>query len=296
MRVTPSMLARQAVHFINAHSEAINRSLERIGTGRRLNRVSDDPAGAVLAIRLRTDLAATEGDQRRLEQSLPLLQTADAALQQALSILQRARELVLQASNDTLTDDTRSAIAEEMTVLRQGLVQVANTRIGDRYLFGGTNILTKPFAVNLAGDVVYQGNDESVTLELSNGEFITISLPGTRVFQASEDVFTVLKEAVTAMQTGDTNTLRDSVLSRLDGAIQQVLNAVLSLGAQTNRSEGAIDTLWQQRLAIQTALSPITDADIAEEAATYQLKQTALQATFLATASLLPLSLVNFMA
>jgi flagellar hook-associated protein 3 FlgL len=296
MRITPSILARQAVFHINQNADAINASLERLGTGRRIRRASDDPTGTVLALRLQSDIALTDGDRRRVEQALPYLQAMDAALNQAIAILQRARELVLQASNDSLTTDQRKAIAEEMTTLRDEFLQVANTRVGDRYLFSGTAILTKPFIVNLAGDVAYQGDGNQMKVTLSNDEQVPITLAGNAIFQSGEDIFAVLKDAINAMNVGDGETLRANLLPRLDASIQQILNTAASLGAQANRSERTIDTLSLQKQSFQLALSPVLDADVAEEVATYQLRQTTLQATLFATSRILPLSLVDFMA
>jgi flagellar hook-associated protein 3 FlgL len=195
-----------------------------------------------------------------------------------------------------LTTDQRKAIAEEMTTLRDEFLQVANTRVGDRYLFSGTAILTKPFVVNLAGDVVYQGDGNQMKVTLSNDEQVPITLAGNAIFQSGEDVFAVLKDAINAMNVGDGETLRANLLPRLDASIQQILNATASLGAQANRSERTIDTLSLQKQSFQLALSPVLDADVAEEVATYQLRQTTLQATLFAASRILPLSLVDFMA
>jgi len=153
MRITPSILARQAVFHINQNADAINASLERLGTGRRIRRASDDPTGTVLALRLQSDIALTDGDRRRVEQALPYLQAMDAALHQAIAILQRARELILQASNDSLTTDQRKAIAEEMTTLRDEFSKSPTPASATAICFSGTAILTKPFVANLADDV-----------------------------------------------------------------------------------------------------------------------------------------------
>ncbi|MFA0782006.1 flagellar hook-associated protein FlgL, partial [Fervidibacter sacchari] len=167
MRVTPMILARQAVYFINQNADVINRSLERLGTGRRINRAYEDPPGTVLSMRLQSDIASVEGDYRRLEQVLPYIQAADTALQQAISVLQRARELVLMASNDTLTADQRSAIANELVGLRDELLQIANTKVGDRFLFAGSAILTKPFTMDADGNATYQGDSDQLFVALS---------------------------------------------------------------------------------------------------------------------------------
>lgn len=296
MRVTPMILARQAVHSINQNSDVINRSLERLGTGRRINRAYEDPPGTVLSMRLQSDIASVEGDYRRLEQALPYIQAADTALQQAISVLQRARELVLMASNDTLTADQCSAIANEMVGLRDELLQISNTKVGDRFLFSGSAILTKPFTIDADGNATYQGDSDQLVVALSNGERVAITLDGRQIFQGEEDLFAVFKDAISALRSDDVNALREQILSRLDAALNQVLRLSAIYGAQANRVERTMSTFLTQETSLRMALSPVLDADIAEEVTTYQLRQTTLQATLFEVSRILPTSLLEFMA
>ncbi|MFA0784329.1 MAG: hypothetical protein YYHSYBAR_002720 [Candidatus Fervidibacter sacchari] len=290
------MLARQAVHFINQNADVINRSLERLGTGRRINRAYEDPPGTVLSMRLQSDIASVEGDYRRLEQAMPYIQAADTALQQAISVLQRARELILMASNDTLTADQRSAIANEMVGLRDELLQIANTKVGDRFLFAGSAILTKPFTMDADGNATYQGDSDQLVVELSNGEQVAVTLDGRQIFQGTEDLFAVFKDAIASLRSDDVNALREQILPRLDAALNQVLRVSAIYGAQANRVERTMSTFLTQETSLRMALSPVLDADIAEEVTTYQLRQTTLQATLFAVSRILPTSLLEFMA
>jgi len=290
------ILARQAVHFINQNADVINRSLERLGTGRRINRAYEDPPGTVLSMRLQSDITSVEGDYRRLEQALPYIQAADTALQQAISVLQRARELILMASNDTLTADQRSAIANEMVGLRDELLQIANTKVGDRFLFAGSAILTKPFTMDADGNATYQGDSDQLVVELSNGERVAVTLDGRQIFQGAEDLFAVFKDAIALLRSDDVNALREQILPRLDAALNQVLRVSAIYGAQANRVERTMSTFLTQETSLRMALSPVLDADIAEEVTTYQLRQTTLQATLFAVSRILPTSLLEFMA
>jgi len=296
VRVTPMILARQAVYFINQNADVINRSLERLGTGRRINRAYEDPPGTVLSMRLQSDITSVEGDYRRLEQALPYIQAADTALQQAISVLQRARELVLMASSDTLTADQRSAIANEMVGLRDELLQIANTKVGDRFLFAGSAILTKPFTMDADGNATYQGDSDQLVVELSNGERVAVTLDGRQIFQGTEDLFAVFKDAIASLRSDDVNALREQILPRLDAALNQVLRVSAIYGAQANRVERTMSTFLTQETSLRMALSPVLDADIAEEVTTYQLRQTTLQATLFAVSRILPTSLLEFMA
>ncbi len=295
MRITPMILARQAVHFINRNAQVINASLERLGTGRRINRSHEDPPGTVLSMRLQSDILATVGDYRRLEQVMPYIQAADTSLQQSISVLQRARELILRAGSDTVTTDQRLAIANEMRGLRDELVQIANTQVGDRFIFSGAAILTKPFTLDSDGNATYQGDSDSLTAKLSSGEEVAITLDGRKIFQGNEDVFAVFKDALEALANDNAWEIREQILPRLDRALDQIVQASAIYGAQANRIERTISNLQAQEVGLRMALSPVFDADISEEVMTYQLKQTTMQATLFAVSRIVPMSLVDFM-
>ncbi|MFN4179995.1 MAG: flagellin, partial [Armatimonadota bacterium] len=121
-------------------------------------------------------------------------------------------------------------------------------------------------------------------------------LDGRRIFQDSEDVFAVFRDAISALKNDDVNPLRNDVLPRLDASLTQILHMSAVYGAQGNRSERTMGTLLAQETSLRMALSPVLDADISEEVTTYQLRQVTMQATLFATSRILPLSLVDFMA
>jgi flagellin-like hook-associated protein FlgL len=92
------------------------------------------------------------------------------------------------------------------------------------------------------------------------------------------------------------NALREQILPRLDATLSQVLRVSAIYGAQANRVERTMSTFLTQETSLRMALSPVLDADIAEETTTYQLRQTTLQATLFAVSRILPTSLLEFMA
>lgn len=291
MRVPPLALARQMVHAIAVNTDALNRTTERIGTGRRLLRPSEDPTSVAQALRWQNALALSQGDGRRLEQTLAFPEAMDTLLLQGVEVLQRARELLLMAQNGTLSSEQQATLAEEMEGLRQELLRIANTRLGGRSLFAGTQVFTQPFDEGGA----YQGSDEVAQWEASPFVALPLALSGRWVFQGEEDLFGVMEEAQQALRIGDASAL-PSLLSRLDRGMAHLLKVEARLGAQIRQGERLREGLTQEATTLQGRLSVLVDADLAEEAIAWRLKEVALQATLLATVRLLPHTLVEVMA
>lgn len=161
------------------------RAQEQIASGRRILRPSDDPVGLSRALSLRRQIAQTERFAAAAQDTRALLDTASGAVENAGGILSRARELVLQGLNGTLVVEDRRILATEIQALRDQLLDVANTRFDDRFLFGGTESGRQPFVSTGAG-VAYAGNGEEVRVPIGEGASIAANLSGQRLFAARE--------------------------------------------------------------------------------------------------------------
>ncbi|MBN1477944.1 flagellar hook-associated protein FlgL [Candidatus Sumerlaeota bacterium] len=125
-----SVLQRQARQLLDAQTQ--------VSTQRQINTLSDDPLGAGSVLRLRTQLRQTEQFQRNIGIATSLTEAYDAALEQAVDMISRVRELVVgQSSTATANDLTREATAVEIITLREQLISIANTRIGSQHIFSG---------------------------------------------------------------------------------------------------------------------------------------------------------------
>src|SRR5690606_7221587 len=111
---------------------------QQVASGRRISKPSDDPAAALRILPLRGDI----GDLKQLSSNVSLaretLNTSAAGLEDASTVMQRVRELTTQAANGTLSGSDRQSIAAEVDQLLSQVLGIANSRRGDRYLFGGT--------------------------------------------------------------------------------------------------------------------------------------------------------------
>ena len=127
MRINNNLLAINAQRNLSANAMGLAKSVERLSSGLRINRAGDDAAGLTISEKLRGQVRGLDQAVRNSQDGISLIQTAEGALTEVHSILQRMRELAVQAANDTLTQSDREAISNELTALRDEVDRVANT-------------------------------------------------------------------------------------------------------------------------------------------------------------------------
>lgn len=186
LRVTQGTLFALANSNITSGLMRYARLQQEVSTGRRVNRPSDDPAAALRIIPLTNDLRHLDQLAENISLARESLNTGAAALEDGSSLMQRLRELTMQASNGTISDTDRSSIAAEVEQLLNQMVSIANSKRGETYLFAGTNSDRQPFdMITDAGGtrVVYNGNHERTNIEVAPGVTTPLSLAGDAIFQ-----------------------------------------------------------------------------------------------------------------
>lgn len=169
------------------------RSQEQISSGKRIIRPSDDPVGASQALAYKRQVAAAERSKTAVESAQVMLDTASSALQDAGGLLAEARSVLLQAMNGTQSADDRRLFGNSIELIRDRLLEIGNSRSGNRYLFAGTSTTTAPFAESdRAGiaSVTYQGNDQSQEVMVGVDSNLRLMLPGDEVFSQKQRVGT----------------------------------------------------------------------------------------------------------
>lgn len=237
---------------LRSTTERLSSTFERLSSGLRINKASDDPAGLALADGLRRDAQLTSVAIRNVNDGLSLSSIADAALGEINNILTRMSELANQSSNSVYTTDQRSALATEFIALGSEVERISQTTT-----FNGINLLSSTRDVTIQagidGTATSQITIHSVlatlsAMGLSNGSgALSYSITGTTVDAA----VTASRLALTALTTAS-NTLS---------------NARGYVGAAESRLSFAVDYLSVARENLAAAESRIRDADIAQEVA-----------------------------
>jgi flagellar hook-associated protein 3 FlgL len=199
MRISTAQAFDAGIDSLSRRQAELGDVQEQLTTGKRINRASDDPAGAARAERAMASVGRSETSQRAVDASRVLMTQTESNLGDAATLLQRARELMVAAGNGSYGDAERRSIAGELQSLRDQLFAVANQSDGaGTYLFGGQGATQKPFVdtpsgvqyVAATGETVTEsgtglplttdGQATWLTARTGNGVFVTSTTPGVK--------------------------------------------------------------------------------------------------------------------
>ena len=208
MQIRPSQIGifQRVQTNLLEHLGKLARSQEQVATGKRILRPSDDATGAGIALLLRRQVSEVSGYRAAAQAGRPFLEGAVVNLQEGSSMLQKVREDVMLAMTGTMSNDDRVFLAEEIESLREGLLDVANARWGDRFLFAGTATSDVPFVEVAGGEgsrTAYRGTDAHPTVTLGTGVEVEIGQSGEFVFGGGV-VTSVSLEGVSGARVGPT--------------------------------------------------------------------------------------------
>ena len=278
----------------------IERTRAQIATGRKIERGSQDPAAAaqLRSVARREALARVEGDNAaRLGQDLG---AAATEVQAVTALLQRARELALQAANAPTGADGRAAIAAELEQLSQELFSRANgTSLSGEPLFAGQSS-SIAFTADAAGVVTYAGTPESGAVPVAPGTAIERGLPGNAVFQfdlggTPSSAFAVLGGLTAALQGGapDPVAAANAAIEGIDAALDTTSRATTILGTRMAWVEQVQAQQGERNIALAERRSRVGDTDVADAIARLQQSLTALEASQAAFARVSALTLFD---
>lgn len=297
MRVTQSMLTNNMLRNISLSYRKLEKLQDQLATQKKITRPSDDPVVAMLGLGYRTDLNQVEQFTRNIGEVRNWLETTDDALSQGVQVLNRIRELVVQASNDTYEENQREAIAKELRELNEQLKIIAQTKVGDKYLFNGTNTSRSPVQL-IEGEEVIQFSDGAINIEIFSGIFIQTNVEGNDLFVREEDgrtTFELIDSIVNALESGASGKEIEGYLGEIDGEIDRFLQVQAEVGAKQNRVELMENRLQQQEVTAKKIMSDNEDVHI-EEVITELITQESIHRAALAVgARIIQPTLLDFL-
>lgn len=240
-QINNNLAANNAYRNLNQTQTDLSKSLEKLSSGLRINRAADDAAGLAISEGLKSQVNGSAVAARNAQDGISVLQTAEGGLSEVHTILQRVRDLAVQAGNDSNNADSRTAIKTESDSLAAEL-----TRIGASSNFNGTKLLGG------AANLTFQVGAGSVAAE----DQIGVDLTAANV--------TAIGTAVAAL-TFDTSANAATSIGAIDTQIKAVSTERSKIGAAQNRFESAIRSLNVSKENLSAAQSRIADTDMAEE-------------------------------
>lgn len=300
-RITTQMTAQRTLTDLTQAFDRLSNTQDQLSSGKRINKPSDDPYGAGQAILLNGQLADLATYSRNVDDGTAWAQANDTALTGINNIAQRARELVVQAGNDSNDPLARADIADEIDQLTEAIKQAANTKYGDQYIFGGTANSTAPYQSGAVD--TYGGNSASITRQIGPGATVQINtdisqLLGSGQGAADGKLLNTLRDISQDLRAGTTagaNKLRTTDMQNLDANLGTLTQMNSSVGATLNRLTLASSRIQDLQLSTTKQLSQTQDADFAKTAIDFSTEQASYNAALRASANIVQASLLDFL-
>jgi flagellar hook-associated protein 3 FlgL len=303
MRVTNQIMLRNSQTSLQRNLGGMEKARLDIASGVRLRRMSDAPTDASQVLRVGSSMRAIEQFRRNIRLGSAKAEAEERALDSLTNALARAQELAVSQANATATPQTRLSVKAEVDNLLNFAVSLANTRVGDEYVFGGTRAGEQPFRVppgptdpfsaltDALGDPVNPTG--AIPVEIGDGRFVTPNHNGTEAF-LDTDVLESLRQLSIALENDDTAGIRASI-DRVGNAISDVQALIGRQGARANDFEAAESSLADLELTLQTFRSELRDTAVDQAMIELVGKQTLYQAAMATTSRVLGLSLANYL-
>jgi flagellin len=254
-----------ALAALSENQNALGKVLQQLSTGKRINRAADDAAGLAISQKMESQINGLNQAVRNAQDGISLIQTAEGALNETENILQRMRQLAVQAANDTNNSDDRQAIQDEVNQLISEIDRISSTtQFNNLDLLDGTYSGSSVISLQI-------GANDGQTLSITIGDMSASGL------------------GISSLTVTDANSASVAI-SAIDSAIQLVSEQRAELGAYQNRLEHTINNLNTAVENLTSAESAITDTDMATAMAEFTKDSVLQQAavSMLAQANQLP--------
>lgn len=294
MRVTFQSI-HDGVDAINSASERFARAQEQVQTGKRIQAASDDPIAMRRVIEGRTEIAALDSYTRTGDSAAARLAAIDTTLGAMVDKLTAASVAASGARGTAADQNTRDSLAATLTGLRDSLAADLNTKFQGTALFAGAESQNDAYEV-VAGAWTYQGDQTAVSVEVSDGRFVTIGLDGSSIAQGSDtnNLFTEFDSLIAAVRAGDDAGMAAG-MNALDRAFQRTTRAHSLVGADQKSVDDEQDRLGDLRIASLRRVSKNEDVNLAQAITEMSNAQTAFEAALQAVGSASRVSLLDYL-
>ena len=300
MRLSTSQIFQQSVTSMLSKQTELAKTQQQLATGERLLSPSDDPDAATRILDLNQVIDTTSQYQRNADFADTRLALEETILTDIGELLQRSRELSVQANNASLSASDRNSLAFEVKANIGSLVQLANSKDATgEYIFSGFQTETKPFTDDGLGNFTYAGDQGQRSLQIGAQRNVAVGDSGVEVFMKVDDgaggvdsMFSMLYDFMTDLEA---NTPSATTLTRLDSALDTVLNTRASIGARLNTVENQKSANDSFSALLQENRAELKDLDYAEAVSRFEQQLLALQASQQTFVKIEGLSLFNYL-
>lgn len=293
MRVTDKSIANNSLSSMQLNLERLVKLSQQASTGLKINAPGDDPAGAQKVLQLQGTLQDNAQYARNIVTGNAWLGGADNAMSAMGDAVVRAHEIAMGMANGTYSATDRATAANEVKQLTDQMVQLGNTQVGGKYIFGGFKNDSAPFDATGA----FVGTDDAVNIDTGSNSAVAINYSGGKLLKGAGggvDILSELQNLSTALSTNNISGIK-ATLSNLDTAQSQITTARADVGSRMARIENISTNMDSTNVDLSKTLTGIQSIDPLKVYSDLANQQTAYQAALTATAKISQLSLLNYL-
>ena len=260
---------------------------QQLSSGKKFSKPSENPIGAAESMELESVLSNHGQYIDNIGEAKDWMKSSESALKNSGKILQRAREQAVYGANGSLSEGDRIQIATEVGELKKELINVANSKLGDRFLFSGQKTTTKPFNDN--GD--FQGSVSGLRRKVGPGTEMKINTNGKEVF---EDAIEHLDKLETNLRNSEMDEIQKRI-GELDQDLSTNTENRAQIGAKINRLDMTESKLEEEKIQSEELLSKNEDVDIAKTITDLKMQESVYRASLASGARVMQPTLVDFL-
>jgi len=287
LRITHQQATNSVLSSLKRQSELIQTAQRMVSTGKWISRPSDDPQAMADILDARQILSTLEQYQRNIDKAELHTEALATTLDTVNDFVERAQGIAAGAGQ---SPELNTALAIDVALVREQLIQLANQQLGDVYLFAGHQGDTAPFL----NDGSYVGDQGAYRISIGQSAELTLKVDGRTIFIDTEDIFSILENLQTALENGDNGQI-DAQAAALDRFHAHLQTVRADIGGARDQMEVSRSYLDRFSLNIEKNLADTEEADPAAAIMELQTHTTVYEAALSAAASLLQPSLLTFL-
>ena len=271
---------------------------QQLSSGKKFSKPSENPIGAAESMELNSVLSNHDQYIDNIGEAKDWMKSSESALKNSGKILQRAREQAVYGANGSLSEGDRKQIATEIGELKKELINVANSKLGDRFLFSGQKTNTKAF--DDSGD--YQGSVSGLRREVGPGTEMKINTNGKEVFEDAIEHLDKLESNLrgedvngNALSDSEFQTRINNRISNLDEDLSINTEKRAQIGAKINRLDLTEAKIEEEKIQSEELLSKNEDVDIAKTITDLKMQESVYRASLASGARVMQPTLVDFL-
>ena len=302
MRITQNMMSSIFVNNLRRQTEAMLQRQEQIATQKRINRPSDDPSGMGRVLAGRSKLATIKQYVNNIARGKSRLEASEEVLKFVDELIQQAQSIAEEKSGDGIPAAERSLAAAQVKEIYDQVLQLANSKFGERYMFAGDQTDTAPFTRGDDYAAAYNGDGGSFNLSIADNVVVQIDADGRNFFQDAANggvnIFDELRGLIDGLENSDLaagSTRIRATIDPLEDAHIQIMNKRTEAGPKLYRLQATEEYWTSVKASVQAAIGREEDIDTAQAIIELKNLETAYESTMAAASRIIQPSLVNFL-